>query len=226
VAGRAIADRILGGGRLGGETRGRFITLEGGEGAGKSTQARLLERKLAACGQRVVVTREPGGSSGAEEIRKLLVEGAPQRWTPLTETLLFLAARSDHVARLIDPALESGAWVVCDRFSDSTLVYQGVARGLGLDTARVLQAAAPVRTPDLTLVLDLEPGAGLARIKTRPGSETRFENFAAEFHHALRGAFRAIAAAEPERCVLIDASQPVDAVAASIWTTVTARLSP
>jgi dTMP kinase len=208
--------------------RGVFITLEGGEGAGKSTQARLLKTALEARGHRVVLTREPGGSPGAEEIRTLLVEGAPERWTPLAETLLFLAARADHVARLIGPALADGAWVLCDRFSDSTLVYQGLARGLGVEKLRALQdAALSGLTPDLTLVLDLDPSIGLARAKARSGAgETRFERFDAAFHARLRQEFRDIAAREPQRCVLIDGEGTAENVAARIWRAVSERLQP
>jgi dTMP kinase len=208
--------------------RGVFITLEGGEGAGKSTQARLLKTALEARGHRVVLTREPGGSPGAEEIRALLVEGAPERWTPLAETLLFLAARADHVARLIGPALAQGAWVLCDRFSDSTLVYQGLARGLGVEKLRALQdAALSGLAPDLTLVLDLDPSAGLARAKARSGAgETRFEGFDAAFHARLRQGFRDIVAREPQRCVLIDGEGIAENIAARIWQAVNERLQP
>jgi dTMP kinase len=207
--------------------RGKFITFEGGEGAGKSTQARLLKERLEARGIRAVLTREPGGSPGAEQIRKLLVEGEPERWTPMTETLLFLAARSDHVAKLITPALDDGSWVICDRFVDSTLVYQGVARGLGLERVRALQTAALGEiAPDLTFILDLAPDAGLARTRDRSGAETRFERFAAEFHARLRTAFRDIAAEEPGRCVIVDAAASRDAVASEIWRNVMERVTP
>jgi dTMP kinase len=174
-----------------------------------------------------VLTREPGGSPGAEEIRALLVHGAPDRWTPLTETLLFLAARSDHVARTILPALDSGAWVISDRFADSTLVYQGVARGLGVETVRGLsESACGSVTPDLTLVLDLAPERGLSRAQARAGGEDRFERFDADFHMRLRDAFRDIAASEPGRCVLVDATGAKEDVAAEIWRVVEERLSP
>ena len=210
------------------EPRGKLISFEGGEGTGKSTQTRLLKSALEARGKRVVLTREPGGSPGAEEIRKLVVEGEPQRWTPLSETLLFIAARADHVARVIEPALARGEWVVSDRFSDSTYVYQGVARGLGTDKVRRLQEAALGSfAPDLTIVLDLDPAEGLKRAGGRgPGSETRFERFDADFHQKLRAAFRDIAKAEPKRCVLIDTARPPDAVAADVWRAVEERLKP
>jgi len=212
----------------GGKTapRGKFITFEGGEGAGKSTLARLLKESLAQAGLCVVLTREPGGSPGAEEIRKLLVEGAPERWTPLAETLLLLAARADHVARTIRPALEEGHWVVCDRFFDSTLAYQGIARGLGEGPVMALQRAAfGDFGPDLTFVLDVDPELGLARTLSRKGgAENRFEAFGADFHARLRAAFRDIAARAPERCVVIDASRPRDTVAEAVRAIVRAKL--
>jgi dTMP kinase len=207
--------------------RGKFISLEGGEGAGKSTQAKLLQAKLESRGRAVVLTREPGGSPGAEEIRKILVEGEPERWTPLAETLLFLAARADHVARLIEPKLASGTWVISDRFSDSTFVYQGIARGLGLETVRRLhEAALGDFAPDLTILLDIEPREGLSRAATRQQKENRFERFDAAFHAALREGFLAIAEAEPDRCAIVDASRDAEAVAAGIWRIVTERLAP
>jgi dTMP kinase len=210
------------------EPRGKLISFEGGEGTGKSTQTRLLKSALEARGKRVVLTREPGGSPGAEEIRKLVVEGEPQRWTPLSETLLFIAARADHVARVIEPALARGEWVVSDRFSDSTYVYQGVARGLGTEKVRRLhEAALGSFAPDLTIVLDLDPAEGLKRAGGRgPGSETRFERFDADFHQKLRAAFRDIAKAEPKRCVLVDATRATDAVATDVWRAVEERLKP
>ncbi len=210
------------------EPRAKLISFEGGEGTGKSTQTRLLKSALEARGKRVVLTREPGGSPGAEEIRKLVVEGEPQRWTPLSETLLFIAARADHVGRLIEPALARGEWVVSDRFSDSTYVYQGVARGLGTDKVRRLhEAALGSFAPDLTIVLDLDPAEGLKRASGRGlGNETRFERFDADFHQKLRAAFRDIAKAEPKRCVLIDAVRPQDVVAADVWRAVEERLKP
>ena len=206
--------------------RGQFITFEGGEGAGKSTQARLLKAALEAREKKVVLTREPGGSEGAEQIRKLLVEGEPERWTPLSETLLFLAARADHVARLIKPALKSGTWVISDRFSDSTFVYQGIARGLGTKTVKRLhKAALGSFAPDLTLVLDLDPAEGLKRASARGGQhENRFERFDADFHARLRSAFREIVVENPERCVLIDGGRAAEEVAADVWRAVKERL--
>ncbi len=208
--------------------RGKFITFEGGEGAGKSTQARKLKAVLEARGRDVVLTREPGGSPGAEEIRKLLVEGARERWTPLAETLLFIAARADHVARLIEPALRSGQWVISDRFADSTYVYQGVARGLGVDAVRRLHdAAIPALAPDLTLILDLDPAEGLKRAGARAADpENRFEKFDADFHQTLRTAFRDIATQEPKRCVVVEAARAADAVADDVLRSVLERLQP
>ena len=203
--------------------RGRFITFEGGEGAGKSTQVRMLASRLKTAGRWIITTREPGGSPGAEAIRKLLVEGATDRWEPLAETLLFLAARSDHVASAIEPALAAGDWVICDRFSDSTLVYQGIGRGLGVERVRALQQLTVTLTPDLTIVLDIDPREGLARTHRRSTSEDRFEKFDTGFHLRLREAFLGIASAEPHRCVVVDSTQPPDIVADEIWQIVESR---
>ncbi|MFN3522890.1 MAG: dTMP kinase [Phenylobacterium sp.] len=204
--------------------RGRFITFEGGEGAGKSTQLRLLVDRLKAEGHEVVATREPGGSPGAEAIRNLLVNGAADRWSPVTETLLMYAARRDHIERVIRPALERGAWVVCDRFADSTRAYQGAAGG----TNAVLIAALEDHVlegvrPDLTLILDLPVAVGLQRAGARAGGETRFESKGAAFHERLRQAFLAIARAEPDRCVVIDAAADLDTVSAAIQAAVGAN---
>jgi dTMP kinase len=203
---------------------GRFITLEGGEGTGKSTQIRRLAAALEARGISVVTTREPGGSSGAEEIRKLMVEGEPGRWNPITETLLAYAARADHVARTIGPALTAGKWVLSDRFSDSTFAYQGVGRGLDRETIRRIDSAVlDDFSPDLTLVLDLDVATGLGRAVARAGVENRFEKFGAEFHEKLRQAFLDIAKRFPERCKVIDASGNEDQVAEAIFTAVSRR---
>jgi dTMP kinase len=207
--------------------RGKFISFEGGEGAGKSTQARLLGESLRSHGRAAILTREPGGSPGAEQIRKLLVEGEPERWTPLSETLLFLAARADHVARVIEPALAAGEWVISDRFADSTYVYQGIARGLGIEAVRRLQSAAiGAFAPDLTIVLDLDPRQGLARAGNRGQTEDRFERFDAAFHAKLRAGFLQIAADEPQRCAIVDASRSAEAIAGDIWRIVGERLDP
>jgi dTMP kinase len=203
--------------------RGRFISFEGGEGAGKSTQMRLLAQRLLAAGKKITVTREPGGSQGGEEIRKLLVEGEPERWTPVAETLLFLAARVDHVARVIEPALAAGEWILCDRFADSTVVYQGAGRGLGVERVRTLQRDVGTLMPDLTFILDLDPHLGLSRTHRRGADETRFEKFDLTFHEKLREAFLRIASNDPDRCVVIDAAKPVEEVSADILLKIEAR---
>jgi dTMP kinase len=203
---------------------GRFITLEGGEGSGKSTQTERLAKALAAKGLSVLVTREPGGSPGAEEIRALLVTGAPGRWDALTETLLVYAARADHVGRTIGPALIAEQWVVCDRFTDSTYAYQGAGRGLARETIRRIDSLVlDDFKPDLTLMLDLDVETGLKRAASRGGAESRFENFDRDFHERLRQAFLEIAKRNPDRCVLIDATQDEEAVASSIWAAVARR---
>ena len=205
-------------------TRGTFISFEGGEGAGKSTQIRRLAERLQADGADVVLTREPGGSLGAEQIRDLILNGDVDRWSPVTETLLMYAARRDHIERVIRPALDRGAWVVCDRYADSTRAYQGVAGGTdpGL-IASLEQYVLEGAHPDLTLVFDLDPELGLARAIDRAGAEMRFESKGASFHARLREAFLAIAAAEPERCTVIDASGTQDEVEASVWAAVEAH---
>ena len=206
---------------------GRFITLEGGEGAGKSTQARRLAERLTARGHPVVVTREPGGSEGAEKIRELLVTGAADRWSPMTETLLVYAARRDHVERTIAPALAAGDWVVSDRFADSTRAYQGAGGGVSGSLIQALERHVLGETrPDLTLILDLPVEAGLARIAGRTHAETRFEAKGGAFHQRLREGFLAIARVESDRCAVIDATQGLDAVEAAIWAAVEARLAP
>jgi dTMP kinase len=205
--------------------RGVFITLEGGEGTGKSTQATRLAQTLRARGRETVATREPGGSVGAEAIRALLVTGEADRWSPPAETLLMNAARLDHIERVISPALERGAVVVCDRFADSTRAYQGA--GGGAREALIGALESEVRGqcwPDLTLIFDLDPAAGLARAAGRLGSETRFEAKGLVFHQRLRAAFLDIAAGEPARCVLIDAGLDVDAVERAVWRAVEPRL--
>jgi dTMP kinase len=206
---------------------GRFITFEGGEGTGKSTQVRRLAGRLHEAGQEVVLSREPGGSPGAEEIRRLLVTGEADRWTSTAETLLLYAARSDHLDRVIRPALERGAWVLCDRFADSTRAYQGAAGGVSPGLLSALEhEVLDGDSPDLTLVLDLPAAAGLERASGRGGSENRFESKAGGFHDRLREAFLEIAVAEPERCVVIDAAAEEDEVARAVWSVVRERLQP
>lgn len=207
-------------------TRGRFITFEGGEGAGKSTQVLRLATRLKAEGREVVMTREPGGSPGAESIRDLVLKGSADRWSPVTETLLMYAARRDHIERVIRPALDRGAWVVCDRFADSTRAYQGAAGGVNLEFISALEAhVLDEARPDLTLVFDLPADVGLERAHARAGAEMRFESKGMAFHERLRAGFRAIAAAEPARCKLIDATASMDAVEAAVWTAVADRLA-
>ena len=202
----------------------RFITIEGGEGAGKSTQAKRLAVALEARGIACVTTREPGGSEGAEEIRGLLVSGDAGRWDALTETLLIFAARADHVARTIRPALEAKTWVVCDRFTDSTYAYQGAGRGVPRETIRRMEALVLGRfKPDLTLILDLPAEEGLSRASRRGPHDNRFEKFDLAFHEHLRATFLSIAKRDPERCRLIDARGSELDVAAAIWAAVRKR---
>lgn len=205
-------------------TQGRFITFEGGEGAGKSTQLKRLRAFLEDRGIAVLATREPGGTPGAEEIRRLLVTGEPGRWDAWSEALLVTAARRDHVERVVRPALAAGTWVLCDRFLDSTLAYQGVAGGLGLAGIEALHGLAIGRLrPDLTLVLDLDPAIGLRRAADRRGAEGRFESHDLAFHERLRDAFRQIAAGEPARCRLLPADGGEDSLAGEIGRLVAER---
>ena len=186
--------------------RGRFISLEGGEGVGKSTQVKALAAALRERGIEVVETREPGGSEGAEKIRELLLAGAEERWGPRAEALLFAAARADHVDKTIRPALEAGRWVLSDRFVDSSLAYQGGAGGLGIEAVREINAfAIGEYFPDRTLVLTLEEGAERARSRDADGSD-RIGGRSDDYHRKVDAAFRIIAAEEPERVVLVEAS--------------------
>ena len=207
-------------------TRGRFISFEGGEGAGKSTQVKRLADRLQSQGHGVVVTREPGGSPGAESIRALVLRGDADRWSPVTETLLMYASRRDHIERVIRPALARGTWVVCARFADSTRAYQGAAGGTdpGLIAALETFILEDIR-PDLTLVFDLPAEVGLARAHARAGAEMRFESKGRAFHERLREGFRAIALSEPDRCVVIDAAADMDSVEQAVWRAVAERLA-
>ena len=206
-------------------SRGRFITFEGGEGAGKSTQARRLAERLQARGHEVVLTREPGGSDGAERIRALVVSGGAGDWSPLTEALLMFAARDDHLNRVIRPALQAGKWVVCDRFADSTRAYQAVAGGVDPAFVEALDVAVVgPDQPDLTLIFDLPAERGLARALARGEGESRFEGKGLAFHGRLREGFARIAADHPDRCVTIDADADIETVAARVWAAVEARL--
>ncbi len=204
---------------------GRFITVEGGEGAGKSTQVPLLVAALERAGIEALATREPGGSTDAEAIRRLLLEGEGERWDATGEALLLVAGRHDHVVKLIKPALARGVWVVCDRFSDSTLAYQGYGRGLPpADLAALHRFALGDFAPDLTLILDLPIETGLARAAARHGAADRFERLDRSFHERLRQGFREIAAAEPTRCVLIDATAEPQSVHRDVVAAVGQRL--
>jgi dTMP kinase len=209
--------------------RGRFITLEGGEGVGKSTQAQLLADRLERLGVSVVVTREPGGSPGAEALRDVILSGKAAPFGPAGEALLFSAARIDHIDHTIAPALARGAWVISDRFADSTKAYQGAAGKLDPSLIASLERVAigDVR-PDLTLMLDLPVEKGLARAAARRGATAtadRFEREGAAFHQTLREAFLDIARAEPQRCAVIDADKPTQEVAQAIWLCVRERLA-
>jgi dTMP kinase len=209
--------------------RGRFITFEGGEGSGKSTQTMLLAQRLKSLAIGVVVTREPGGSLGAEVIRHVLLSGAAKPLGPDAEAILFAAARSDHMQSTIEPALEQGRWVICDRFFDSTRVYQGA---LGKVDQRLIRGLERITLgdikPDLTFILDVPAQIGLARASERRGGlqADRFEQEALEFHEKLRDAYRNIAASEPQRCVLIDAQGPKERIAEHIWAVVNEKLDP
>jgi dTMP kinase len=204
---------------------GLFITFEGIDGCGKSTQTRRLADTLAAAGHRVRLTREPGGSPGAEAIRKLLVEGDPARWSAETEILLFSAARRDHLERTIRPALAAGETVVCDRFADSTRVYQGAARGDLRALVDTIHAAVIAAEPDLTFVLDMDARTALTRGLARRSGEDRFEDLGADFQERLRAGFLALAREFPGRVVTIDAARSADAVAQDIAAIALSRLS-
>jgi dTMP kinase len=205
---------------------GLFITLEGGEGAGKSTLIKGLASRLTDLGHEVVVTREPGGTEGAESIRNLLVTGDAARWTPLSELCLFYAAREDHLERLIRPALARGAVVLCDRFADSTRAYQGQAGGTGREAVETLDSLiVKDAQPDLTLILDIDPAIGLVRAASRRGTEDRFEGKAMAFHRALRGAYLQIAQDFAHRCAVLDATLPPMALQEAAWGIVTHRLT-
>jgi dTMP kinase len=205
-------------------TRGRFISIEGGEGAGKSTQAGLLVAALDRAGIRVRATREPGGSRGGEAIRRLLLEGEGERWDAISEALLLVAARRGHVARVIAPSLAQGAWVLSDRFADSTTAYQGYGRGVALqDLALLHRIALGDFAPDLTVILDLPVEIGLARAAARSAAD-RFERLDREFHEKLRQGFQQIAAEDPTRCVLVDATGDPQTVHRAVVTAVEQRL--
>ncbi len=216
---------------------GKFITFEGGEGAGKSTQVKILAERLNESGHETLLTREPGGSLKAEEIREFLLSGDAREFGALGEALLFYAARDDHLERRIRPALETGKWVICDRFSDSTRAYQGAAGGVKPAHLALLERIIVGETrPDLTIILDLPAEDGLARLAGRDNGKEgadnsgngpdHFESLGIGFHEALRRGFLEIARDEPERCVILDAKQPVSAVAEDVWEAVFSRLQP
>jgi dTMP kinase len=201
-----------------------FITFEGGEGVGKSTQIKLLADSMRKAGLEVMSTREPGGSPGAEAIRTLVVEGAVDAWNPTTEALLFMAARYDHLHHLILPALARGEWVLCDRFFDSTFVYQGVAKAVGETWLRQLYAHLYGNVgPEWSVLFDLDPTIGLARAASRGGAEARFEAMGLAYHTQVREGFRACVAAEPARWVTMDAADSIARVHASLVEAVNTR---
>ena len=207
-------------------TRGNFISFEGGDGAGKSTQLRLLCERLETIGIETLATREPGGSLGAEDIRKLLVSGSIDRWEPLSEALLHNAARHDHLHREILPALENGIWVISDRFADSTLAYQGY--GQGVDRAKLAllhDLAVGDAAPHLTLILDIPVAEGFDRTVSRPGKTSRYERMNSTMHERLRQGFLAIAAAEPERCRVLDALGSAESIHEAVWQLVCERFN-
>lgn len=208
----------------------RFLTFEGGEGVGKSTQVKRLGERLAALGLPVVRTREPGGTPKAEAIRSFILQGKPESWGAGAEAVLFAAARLDHVNQLIAPALEEGKWVLCDRFADSTRAYQGLTGGVEEKLIDSLEhLALNGHAPDLTLILDMDPEIAFERVRQRaiedgmPGLADRFEKEDLEFHQRLRDNFLAIASAHPERCVVISADRSEDELEAAIWEAVTGR---
>ncbi|MGY9019210.1 MAG: dTMP kinase [Alphaproteobacteria bacterium] len=203
---------------------GVFITLEGGEGAGKSTQLKLLEERLVTHEIDIVRTREPGGVPSAETIRDLLVNGETDKWRPLTETLLHFAARHEHISRLVQPALDRGQWVLCDRFADSTTAYQGYAQNIDLETiATLYRLAVGNLEPNLTIILDLPVEVGLERAEDRGIGGTRYEKMGIEFHKRLRDGFLRIAANNPHRCSILDATQSIEEISEYIMALVEER---
>lgn len=204
---------------------GKFITLEGGEGAGKTTQAAYIKEFLQSHGERVLLTREPGGSPGAELIRRLLVDRLAYSWDALTEYLLFTAARRDHILKTIKPALEDGIWVVCDRFYDSSVVYQGYAKHVSLETLNTIyNFISEGITPNLTLILDVAPEVGLMRTQKRTNQEDRFEQMSLQFHQDIRNGFWELAKIYPQRCVIVNAEEEESKIKNTISTVIQSYL--
>ena len=205
--------------------KGSFITFEGIDGSGKSTQARKLAEHLQAQGRDIVLTREPGGSEGAEEIRALVLQGEPDRWSAETEILLFTAARRDHLERTILPAIEAGKVVICDRFADSTRMYQGLSRGDLRGTVDQLHKLMIGREPDMTILIDMDSDTGLSRALSRQGVEERFETFGADLQAQMRAGFLSLAEEFKERFVVIDGARSIDEVSVDVCQTVDDHLT-
>ena len=202
----------------------RFISFEGGEGSGKSTQIKLLAKRLAKYGE-VITTREPGGTIEAEIIRNLLVKGKKNKWSGIVETLLLYAARKDHIDKIIDPSLKKNKWVLCDRFKESTLVYQGYAKNVDIDLIKKLDKIITNNlTPGLTFILDIDPIIGLKRSKRKSNTETRYENMSLGFHNKIRKAFRTIAKSNKKKFILINANQDINLIQDIVWNEVLNRI--
>ncbi len=203
-----------------------FITFEGGEGSGKSTQTRFLAEFLTKNSYKNILTREPGGTKNAEDIRKMLVEGSANRWSPITEILLYMAARNDHVVNLIKPELAKQTIVICDRFTDSTLAYQGYGHGIDSQIINQLNdIASQGIVPDLTFILDIDPEIGISRTKKRHNNENRYENMDINYHKRVRSGFLEIAKKSKERCVLLDASEPLEEIKNKIKSIIVKKIS-
>ena len=203
----------------------RFISFEGGEGSGKSTQIKLLAKRLAKYGD-VITTREPGGTIEAEIIRNLLVKGKKNKWSGVVETLLLYAARKDHIDKVIAPSLKKNKWVLCDRFKESTLVYQGYGKNVDIDLIKKLDKIITNNlTPDLTFILDIDPIIGLKRSKRKSNTETRYENMSLGFHNKIRKAFKAIARLNKKKFILINANQDINLIQDIIWNEVSSKIN-
>ena len=203
----------------------RFISFEGGEGSGKSTQIKLLAKRLAKYGD-VITTREPGGTIQAEIIRNLLVKGKKNKWSGVVETLLLYAARKDHIDKVIAPSLKKNKWVLCDRFKESTLVYQGCGKNVDIDLIKKLDKIITNNlTPGLTFILDIDPIIGLKRSKRKSNTETRYENMSLSFHNKIRKAFKAIARLNKKKFILINANQDINLIQDIIWNEVSSKIN-